>query len=1334
MAGDNSYYNYDGKNGGKNNDNGNGNNEKENGGKEKDDDEYTNGWYPWNYIRSTSSASNNDYNGYNMNAYEKDHENKYNHGKGKDDVQKKNNEEAANVSYDDYVPTAIQKDFTYQTIACCIVVILLLYPLVVCTRYRKRKRRKIKRHIQYRAEQDAKRLTETLTLPPFYVPMEDDAVNQTEGHRPLGAFQPPLLSLDDVLASMDLFIDEVDSTRYVTLRWQDEEGTAVEHAVAAPTWAVGVQRQAMYRKQLGRAVAKKMMTMASTRPSGTNVTDSSGTHVHPVQQQDGSKSDRSSYTSDGVTLISMVESTVPYQPMPSGNEVLPTLNDLYTNKGLTSNTSTQPSDVAITSNNDLGQSANTRTTLSSMELTSIPTIAVNDNTAATVEPILPAKDDTSGCNRLLPSLENTAPMGSMDLSLPSHIPSYSANDTSITAQAVASNIDTIIQPSNTGDDIDAGVTKEQILSLLEDSAGEIVSIPEEMQIPTDPHDMQSQTPDETIMNTAIVEQTTEDEWIPLNTIDVTVSDMDNTVKDPTIASSATVLIQEKLENNANSEGNDSERSNDEQSMESFDGKENQSLQDDVSLTSIIDLVPPQIEEEDDRIVSQDESTTGNEQEDIGRANGDVTDSGDVQCENMALLEGSATATPNDITKDSHASVEVNHNNLSRTNTNEPTTTEISIPNSIDDLVATDDGKNKTILCDGQVIDTMIVGLDFTASDPASTVNSTGSVETALIADSPGEMAAATDSFVGSTVAVDPPGSLMRPTQSNDGPTVVGVAEALKIVAAPTPGEETLIVKPVNSPTVWKSSVTPNDGMIGKDIDQRRDDEGDDDDSIDVIEYPKGCRTLAMTMACDHESKRILGLAVPSTIGSATTTITSTVSTALISYHMGTENYVAYSMVYVLTGFADALYSGIAEAKSLLVARAVGSENPFLAGQYEQAGMLLEYICAIPLYTIVFVFFPQIIALLGLEPEVSQLGQLFLPWYIASLLFSDISSTISELMWADERGSSMTILDNVYNGMYLSMLCLLVFGHDSIGIETPNLRHLGILTLLAAILYNIMIIGFVTCKGWLAPYRKGLLQSFSFHNPKLVRSLLQMSVPLTFGGIVATFQWELLTVVAAHIGSPAVAAWTLLGSIWNVFEYLPNGFTTAAELRVCRHLGQGNPGMAKVSAYKCLIYSISSTAVISIIFVSARNVIVGWYSDVEIIQAMLSDLILLVGIANVVMVVGVVAYSILCAQNRANIATGTYVVLSFATTLPLSLYLVYYKKYDLQSMVFALIVGYCLSSLVLLVFLFTSNWRRYSEAAIRQNQERSTGSSTNKEMYDKRQHSDGVTNYAAMDFA
>jgi Na+-driven multidrug efflux pump len=307
------------------------------------------------------------------------------------------------------------------------------------------------------------------------------------------------------------------------------------------------------------------------------------------------------------------------------------------------------------------------------------------------------------------------------------------------------------------------------------------------------------------------------------------------------------------------------------------------------------------------------------------------------------------------------------------------------------------------------------------------------------------------------------------------------------------------------------------------------------------------------------------------------------------------------------------------------------------------------------------------------------------------------------MWADEKGYSMTVLDNAYNAMYLGMLCILLLGHNWIGIDQPSLRHLGILYFTLSLVYNVMIIGLVTYKGWLAPYQKGLLHNLSLRNTKLVKSILQMSFPLTLGVIVSTFQWEILTIFAAHMGSPEVAAWTLLGSIWNVFEYLPGGFTTAAGICVTWHLGKANPGMAKITAYKCMLYSTVSTAVISMIFVSLRGTIVTFYTNVTVIQDMLSDLIILVGIANIVMVVGVVAYSILCAQGRTNIATGTYVVLSFVTTLPLCVYFVYVQGYDLQSLVFALIVGYCLSSLVLMVFLLTSNWSSYSKAVIRKSQ-------------------------------
>ncbi|EJK68482.1 hypothetical protein THAOC_10329, partial [Thalassiosira oceanica] len=308
------------------------------------------------------------------------------------------------------------------------------------------------------------------------------------------------------------------------------------------------------------------------------------------------------------------------------------------------------------------------------------------------------------------------------------------------------------------------------------------------------------------------------------------------------------------------------------------------------------------------------------------------------------------------------------------------------------------------------------------------------------------------------------------------------------------------------------------------------------------------------------------------------------------------------------------------------------------------------------------------------------------------------SAISELMWAEEHGGAMTILDNVYYVVYIAMLVALVYGIDAN--QQPTLWQLGILDVVASVLYLLMIYVLVECKGWLNPYKKGLLRSFSIKNLELVRGILVMSVPLTIGGIVSTCMWEILTVFATHMGAAEVAAWTILGSIWGVFEYLPTGFATAAELLVSRYLANAQPAHAKVAAYKSLLFSLVAAAATAGLFLHFRVGVVAAYTDVEQISDMLMDLILLVGIANIVMVVGSTAYTILCSQNRANLATVMYTTLSFTATMPLSSYFVYTKGYDLQSVVFSLIVGYSLSSVVLVVIVLTTNWTKCSEAVVR----------------------------------
>ena len=132
---------------------------------------------------------------------------------------------------------------------------------------------------------------------------------------------------------------------------------------------------------------------------------------------------------------------------------------------------------------------------------------------------------------------------------------------------------------------------------------------------------------------------------------------------------------------------------------------------------------------------------------------------------------------------------------------------------------------------------------------------------------------------------------------------------------------------------------------------------------------KGAFCQAM-FSWDKEAKKIFRLAVPGFVGSASSAFVTATVSAMISYHMGAANFVAYSMVYVFVGLAEALYGGIPSACSILVAQAIGSGNFVLAGQYEQATFILEWTFGLPLYLGVYFYFPTLIGLFGLEEEVA----------------------------------------------------------------------------------------------------------------------------------------------------------------------------------------------------------------------------------------------------------------------------------------------------------------------------------------------------------------------------
>jgi len=187
-----------------------------------------------------------------------------------------------------------------------------------------------------------------------------------------------------------------------------------------------------------------------------------------------------------------------------------------------------------------------------------------------------------------------------------------------------------------------------------------------------------------------------------------------------------------------------------------------------------------------------------------------------------------------------------------------------------------------------------------------------------------------------------------------------------------------------------------------------------------------------------------------------------------------------------------------------------------------------------------------------------------------------------------------------------------------------------------------------------------------------------------------------------MGPAEVAAWSLLGSVWSLFESATNGLGSAAGVRVAYHLGKGNATMAKKSAYKSLLLSVLAACFItSILFMCGRNLST-WFTTDATLQHMLNDCIPLIGLGNLTMTFGMVSWSLVGAQGRYRLATGISLVSSWLITIPMAIIVIFGLRLDLTSVVGAVVIGYSTISAALAYVLIRSDWERLSKIILELN--------------------------------
>jgi len=461
------------------------------------------------------------------------------------------------------------------------------------------------------------------------------------------------------------------------------------------------------------------------------------------------------------------------------------------------------------------------------------------------------------------------------------------------------------------------------------------------------------------------------------------------------------------------------------------------------------------------------------------------------------------------------------------------------------------------------------------------------------------------------------------------------------------------------------------------------------------EITRGINTWNSVIFFDKESRKILKIALPSTISTVAGTILDAIATAMVSVEIGPEALTAYYMISLFIGITDTFIGGVESAESTLTAQAVGMGNHFLAGQYFQLSTTLYIIVAIPTYGMWVMISEWCLIKLDMGEVISQIGGDYVRIGVVSYFINGLAGAFSTLLWSAEYGSLMTVIDTTFHVLYIVALWILF--------NVYNLRDMVSVAWVGVafgVIYGVFMFLYVYYKGLLDPYWKGMFRNFALKNGKLVHGVLKMAVPLALGDIMSYGEWEIFTLFSTTMGRAEVAAWSLGGAIWDIFEDMPSGFGYAAELRVAFHLGNGNPGMAKITAYKTLLYSFFWISFVTGLFTCYSDSIVSYFTRDDTLTEMINKLVLFISIGNVVCCIGSEAYYILSAQGRPKIPTWIYFVCTWTMTLPLGTYFVVHRNYGLQSVVASIIIGGANASLALLYVVFTSNWAKLSEKIIR----------------------------------
>ena len=263
---------------------------------------------------------------------------------------------------------------------------------------------------------------------------------------------------------------------------------------------------------------------------------------------------------------------------------------------------------------------------------------------------------------------------------------------------------------------------------------------------------------------------------------------------------------------------------------------------------------------------------------------------------------------------------------------------------------------------------------------------------------------------------------------------------------------------------------------------------------------------------DKETNRILVLGIPFMVSAVAVALFDAITLALVSKYLGVEALSAFVVTNVLLGLTDTFIKGVADALNTVCSHAIGADNYFLAGQYTQIALMIYVIGSVPLCVCWWFLMDDAIRWFGMNERVVEIGAQYTKLVMFDYMAVGMFDTFTALLDVSGYALPATIMDLVAASLdLLSVWLLLMF------VEGMDLFWVGMAQMVSSVVIYGVFVCFVVCKGWIDPFKSGLVHSFGLKNIPAVKYVLKTAIPLSIGTLLEYGEWEALTFFAAVLG-------------------------------------------------------------------------------------------------------------------------------------------------------------------------------------------------------------------------